>query len=49
MHNYIQIETDYEISPFINALSDNFPDLVGIDINNCKIERIGLVTSSKIS
>ena len=48
-HNCIRIETDYEISPFINTLSDNFPDLVAIDINNYKIERIGLVSFSKIS
>jgi len=48
-HNYIELETDYEISPFLNTLSDNFPDLVGIDINNYKIERIGLVSSYKIS
>jgi len=48
-HNYIELETDYEISPFLNTLSDNFPDLVGIDINNYKIERIGLVSSLKIS
>lgn len=48
-HNYIELETDYEVSPFLNTLSDNFPDLVGIDINNYKIERIGLVSSYKIS
>jgi len=48
-HNYIELETDYEISPFLNTLSDNFPDLVGIDINNYKIERIGLVSSYKLS
>lgn len=43
-HNYIVVETDYEVSPFINTLSDNYPDLVAIDINNYKIERIGLVS-----
>ena len=43
-HNFIMVETDYEISPFINAMADNFPDLVGIDINNYKIDRIGLVS-----
>lgn len=43
-HNFIIVETDYEISPFINAMADNFPDLVGIDINNYKIDRIGLVS-----
>ena len=48
-HNYVVVETDYEVSPFINVLGDNFPDLVGIDVNNYKIERIGLVTSLKIS
>lgn len=48
-YNNIMIETDYEISPFINTLSDNFPDLIGIDVNNYKIERIGLVSLSKIS
>ena len=48
-HNYIYIETDYEISPFINTLADNIPDLVAIDINNYKIERVGLVSLSKIS
>lgn len=48
-HNYIYVETDYEISPFINTLADNFPDLVCIDINNYKIERVGLVSSCKIS
>lgn len=47
-HDFIEVETDYEVSPFINVLSDNFPDLVGIDINNYKIGRIGLVSSSKI-
>ena len=47
-YNNIEVETDYEVSPFINTLSDNFPDLVGIDINNYKIERIGLVSSLKI-
>lgn len=47
-HNCIVIETDYEVSPFINTLGDNFPDLVGIDVNNYKIERVGLVSSSKI-
>jgi len=49
MHNNIVIETDYEVSPLINVLSDNFPDLVCIDINNYKIDVIGLVSSSKIS
>ena len=44
-HNYIVIESDYEVSPFINTLADNFPDLVGIDVNNYKIDRIGLVSS----
>ena len=48
-HNYITVETDYEVSPFINALSDNFPDLVAIDVNNYKIEGIGLVSSKNIS
>ncbi len=48
-HNSIEIETDYEVSPFIGTLSDNFPDLVCIDVNNYKIERIGLVSSLKIS
>jgi len=48
-HNCVMIETDYEVSPFISTLSDNFPDLVGIDVNNYKIERIGLVSSLKIS
>lgn len=48
-YNCIEVETDYEVSPFINTLSDNFPDLVGIDVNNYKIERIGLVSSLKIS
>ena len=48
-HNCIEVETDYEVSPFINTLSDNFPDLVCIDVNNYKIERIGLVSSLKIS
>lgn len=48
-HNCIVIDTDYEVSPFINTLADNFPDLVGIDVNNYKIERIGLVSSVKIS
>lgn len=45
LHNAIVIETDYEISPFIRTLADNFPDLVGIDVNNYKIDRIGLVSS----
>lgn len=44
-YNCVTIETDYEVSPFINTLADNFPDLVGIDINNYKIDRIGLVCS----
>lgn len=44
----IEVETDYEISPFINVLSDNFPDLIGIDVNNYKIDRIGLVSSLQI-
>lgn len=48
-HNYIIVETDYEVSPFINVLSDNFPDLVAIDVNNYKIEGIGLVSSKNIS
>ena len=48
-HNCIMIETDYEVSPFINTLADNFPDLIGIDVNNCKIERIGLVSSINFS
>lgn len=47
-HNCIEVTTDYEVSPFINTLSDNFPDLIEIDENNCKIGRIGLVSSSKI-
>lgn len=47
-HNEIVIETDYEVSPFINTLADNFPDFVGIDVNNYKIDRIGLVSSTKI-
>jgi hypothetical protein len=47
-HNSITVETDYEVSPFINTLSDNFPDLVGIDVNNYKIEMIGLVSSNYI-
>ena len=47
-HNAIVIETDYEVSPFISTLADNFPDLVGIDVNNYKIDRIGLVSSIKI-
>lgn len=46
-HNCIVVDTDYEVSPFINALADNFPDLIAIDINNYKIERVGLVSSSK--
>jgi len=48
-NNYIYVETDYEVSPFITTLADNFPDLVAIDVNNYKIERIGLVSLSKIS
>ena len=48
-HNCIVVETDYEFSPFIGVLSDNYPDLVGIDVNNYKIARIGLVSSAKIS
>ena len=47
-HNYIVVETDYEVSPFINTLADNFPDLVAIDVNNYKIDSIGLVSSIKI-
>jgi len=47
-HNCIVVETDYEVSPFINTLADNFPDLVGIDVNNYKIERVGLVSLVKI-
>ena len=47
-HNCVVVETDYEVSPFINTLADNFPDLVGIDVNNYKIELIGLVSSIKI-
>lgn len=43
-HNYIYVETDYEVSPFVNTLADNFPDLVCIDVNNYKIERVGLVS-----
>lgn len=48
-HNYIQVETDYEVSPFITTLADNFPDLVVIDVNNYKIEIIGLVSLSRFS
>ncbi len=48
-HNEIVITSDYEVSPFINTLADNFPDLVGIDVNNYKIDRVGLVSSVKIS
>lgn len=48
-NNYIMVETDYEISPFINTLGDNFPDLVVIDVNNYKIEIIGLVSSARFS
>lgn len=48
-HNCIIIETDYEVSPFINTLADNFPDLIGIDINNYKIDRVGLVSSFNFS
>lgn len=48
-NNYITVETDYEVSPFINTLGDNFPDLVVIDVNNYKIEIIGLVSSSRFS
>lgn len=48
-HNYIYVETDYEVSPFITTLGDNFPDLVAIDINNYKIERVGLVSLGNIS
>ena len=44
-HNCLIVETDYEVSPFINTLADNFPDLIGIDVNNYKIDRIGLVSS----
>ncbi len=47
-YNCIAVETDYEVSPFINTLADNFPQLVGIDVNNYKIEIIGLVSSSNI-
>lgn len=47
-HNCIVVDSDYEVSPFINSLSDNFPDLVAIDVNNYKIERVGLVTSKEI-
>lgn len=47
-YNCITVETDYEVSPFINTLADNFPQLVGIDINNYKIEVIGLVSSNNI-
>lgn len=47
-YNCIELETDYEVSPFINTLGDYFPDLIGIDINNYKIDRIGLVSSPKI-
>jgi hypothetical protein len=43
-HNYIYVETDYEVSPFVSTLGDNFPDLVCIDVNNYKIERVGLVS-----
>lgn len=48
-HNCIVVETDYEVSPFINTLADNFPDLICIDVNNYKIERIGLVSSINFS
>lgn len=48
-NNYIIVETDYEVSPFINTLADNFPDFVVIDVNNYKIEIIGLVSSSRFS
>lgn len=48
-HNCLVVETDYEVSPFISTLADNFPDLIGIDINNYKIERIGLVSSINFS
>ena len=48
-HNCVVVDSDYEVSPFINTLADNFPDFVGIDVNNYKIERIGLVSSHKIS
>lgn len=47
-HNCVKVETDYEVSPFINTLADNFPDLVCIDVNNYKIDMIGLVSSVKI-
>ena len=47
-YNCITVETDYEVSPFINTLADNFPQLVGINVNNCKIEVIGLVSSNNI-
>ncbi|HHU60286.1 TPA: sporulation inhibitor of replication protein SirA [bacterium] len=41
--NYMVIRTDYEVSPFLNTLSKNFPDLILIDINKYKIARLGLV------
>lgn len=47
-HNFISVETDYEVSPFISTLADNFPDLIAIDVNNYKIDRVGLVSSSNI-
>ena len=47
-YNSIVVETDYEVSPFINTLADNFPELVGIDVNNYKIDRIGIVSSINI-
>ena len=46
-HNCIVVETDHEVSPFIGLLSDIVPDFVGIDVNNYKIDRIGLVSSLK--
>lgn len=48
-HNFMILETDYEYSPFLLMLSDYFPDLVYIDVNNYKIGSVGLVSSSKIS
>ena len=47
-HNCICVETDYEVSPFICTLADNFPDLIAIDVNNYKIDRVGLVSSLNI-
>ena len=48
-HDCIFVDTDNGVSHVINILSDNFPDLVGIDVNNYKIEGIGLVSSKNIS